>query len=306
MAEAYVVVIGAAGIDTKGQALTPLVSGSSVPGKITSTSGGVARNVAENLARLGEQVALITAIGDDSPGVRLKNRLIDAKIDISHLIISSGYRTASYLALFDDHHNPIYSIDDMTVMATITPELIERKRKVIQGARLIVIDSNLPEPTIEAIIGQAIEKNVPVVADPTSVSLGTKLKPYLKKLFMITPNAAEAAVLSGQKITSRQSVIQAANKLVRLGVDIAIITLAERGVVYATDDTSGHIPALTATVVNLTGAADALTGTVIFGILNDIPIDEAVRLGATAAALTLQSEESVLRNLTLDGLYDHL
>jgi pseudouridine kinase len=262
--------------------------------------------VAENLARLGESVTLITAIGDDSPGVRVKNRLLDAKIDISHLVVSSGYRTASYLALFDDHHNPVYAIDDMTVMATITPDLIERKKKLIQNARLIMIDSNLPEPTIETIIDLAQARQVPIVADPTSVSLGIKLKPHLKKLRMVTPNAAEAAVLSGQKITSRQSALQAANKLVKFGVEVAVITLAERGVVYATDDTSGHIPALTTTVVNLTGAADALTGTVIFGILNDIPIDEAVRLGATAAALTLQSEESVLKHLTLDGLYDHL
>ena len=88
------------------------------------------------------------------------------------------------------------------------------------------------------------------------------------------------------------------------GVDIAVITLAERGVVYATGDTSGHIPALTSRVVNITGAADAMTGAILFGILNDFPIDEAVRLGASAAALTLQSEDSVLRDLTLDQLYD--
>ncbi len=83
-----------------------------------------------------------------------------------------------------------------------------------------------------------------------------------------------------------------------------MITLAEKGVVYAASDTSGHIPALTTNVVDLTGASDAMSAAIIFGLLNQFPIDEAVRLGAGAAALTLQSEETVLETLNLDQLYN--
>jgi pseudouridine kinase len=304
VSDSYVLVIGAAGIDIKGQAGAPLVPGSSIAGTIRSTSGGVARNVAENLARLGEKVVFLSAIGDDASGIRVKNRLVDAKIDISHLIVTKNFRTAAYVALFDKHKNPIYSIDDMNILESITPRVIYRKRNLVRNAAMIMIDSNLSEKTIASIIKQAMIKDVPVVADPTSTSLAPKLKPYLKHFYMITPNANEAEILSGQVIRTRQQAIRAAKKLVEFGVDIAIITLAERGVVYATDDTSGHIPALTSRVVDLTGAADALTGAMLFGILNEFSIDEAVRLGASAAALTLQSEDSVLRDLTLDQLYD--
>lgn len=304
MSDSYVLVIGAAGIDIKGQAGAPLVPGSSIAGTIRSTSGGVARNVAENLARLGEKVVFLSAIGDDASGIRVKNRLVDAKIDISHLIVTKNFRTAAYLALFDKHKNPIYSIDDMSILESITPRVIYRKRNLVRNATMIMIDSNLSEKTITSVIKQAMVKGVPLVADPTSTSLASKLKPYLKHFYMITPNANEAEILSGQVIRTRQQATRAAKKLVELGVDIAIITLAERGVVYATDDTSGHIPALTSRVVDLTGAADALTGAMLFGVLNEFSIDEAVRLGASAAALTLQSEDSVLRDLTLDQLYD--
>lgn len=304
MSDSYVLVIGAAGIDIKGQAGAPLVPSSSIAGTIRSTSGGVARNVAENLARLGEKVVFLSAIGDDASGIRVKNRLVDAKIDISHLIVARNFRTAAYLALFDKHKNPIYSIDDMNILENITPRVIYRKRNLVRNAAMIMIDSNLSEKTIASIIKQATVKDVPVVADPTSISLAPKLKPYLKHFYMITPNANEAEILSDQAIKTRQQATRAAKKLVELGVDIAVITLAERGVVYATDDTSGHIPALTSRVVDLTGAADALTGGILFGVLNEFSIDEAVRLGASAAALTLQSEDSVLRDLTLDQLYD--
>jgi len=304
VSDSYVLVIGAAGIDTIGQALTTLVPGSSIPGVIKSTSGGVARNVAENLARLGERVVLLSAIGNDSPGTRIKNRLIDAQIDIDHIIVANNARTAAYIALFNEQKTPIYSIDDMSVMDKITPQVIYRKQALLREARMIMMDSNLPTRTIASLIKRASAYNIPVVADPTSTSLTEKLKPHLPDLYMVTPNANEAEILAGQEIGSRQEAVKAAQKLVILGVDIAVITLAELGVVYATSEVSGHIPALTTTIANITGAADALTGAIMFGILNDFPIDEAVRLGASAAALTLRSNESVVRDLTLDQLYE--
>jgi pseudouridine kinase len=58
--------------------------------------------------------------------------------------------------------------------------------------------------------------------------------------------------------------------------------------------------------VDLTGAGDALTAAIIFGLLNDLPIVEAVRVGTSAAALTLQCRETVCPTLSLDRLYDQL
>ncbi|MFQ5576133.1 MAG: carbohydrate kinase family protein [Anaerolineae bacterium] len=304
MTEGYTLVIGAAGIDTKGYALAPLKPGTSNPGKIKSSSGGVARNVTETLARLGETVFLLSAIGDDSPGVRIKTRLQQAGINTDHIIISARHRTAAYLALYNHRKSLIHSIDDMSVLQTITPQIIYRKRSLIHRADMVALDSNLSAEAINSVMKQAISRDVPVVADPTSTSLAEKWNPHLQNLYMITPNAPEAEVLSGQTVRTRQQATAAAQTLVGLGVDIAVVTLAEKGVVYATSDTSGHIPALTTNVVDITGASDAMTAAIIFGLLNEFTIDEAVRLGASAAALTLQTEDSVVRTLTLDRLYD--
>ena len=82
--------------------------------------------------------------------------------------------------------------------------------------------------------------------------------------------------------------------------------MAAFGVCYATSETSGHVPALRSSVIDPTGVGDALTATVIFGLLNDIPIDDAVRLGVTAASLTLQHRGTVLPDLSLEKLYDQL
>jgi pseudouridine kinase len=59
-------------------------------------------------------------------------------------------------------------------------------------------------------------------------------------------------------------------------------------------------------VVDLTGAGDALTAAVILGLLEEMEVGEAMRLGVSSAALTIQSRETVCRDLSLEKLYDQL
>ncbi|MDX1437586.1 MAG: PfkB family carbohydrate kinase, partial [Anaerolineales bacterium] len=138
--------------------------------------------------------------------------------------------------------------------------------------------------------------------------LAGRLSPFLDRLAMIAPNSTEAAVLCDLPFMSAdmERALHAAKFLVGAGVDLAIITLAEFGVTYATSRTSGHISALRTEIVDPTGAGDALTAAVIFAMLNGIREDEAVRLGISAASLTLRQPGTVSQTLTLETLYDQL
>jgi pseudouridine kinase len=82
--------------------------------------------------------------------------------------------------------------------------------------------------------------------------------------------------------------------------------MAAAGVSYASAESSGHVRALQVEVVDPTGAGDALSAAVIFGLLNEIPLDESVRLGVSAAALTLRTRGSVAPELSLELLYEQL
>ena len=104
----------------------------------------------------------------------------------------------------------------------------------------------------------------------------------------------------------RQQALAAAKHLVAKGVQIAIVSMAQFGVCYATSQTSGHVPAIRSDVIDPTGVGDAMTATVIFALLNHIPLDEAVRLGVSAAALTMGYRGTVLQDLTLEKLFDRL
>ena len=302
----YVLIIGAAGIDTKVRARMLLTLGTSTPGTVRISVGGVARNVADNLARLGIEPLLLSAIGSDGSGKRILNNAAAVGINTDFCIISSEYNTSAYVAMLDEQGNLVMSIDDMGILECITPQLINQKRDLIRQAEMVVLDSNLSPETIDAIFKVAKRYKIRVCADPTSTSLATRLKPHLSDIYIITPNIPETEILCGQSIADENDATTAARTLVNSGVKIALITLGEAGVVYATANASGHVPARATEVIDPTGASDALTATVVFGLLNDIPIDEAVRLGVSAAALTLATPDTVFEELSLELLYNSL
>lgn len=306
LTQPYILVIGAAGIDSKGQASVPLTPGTSTPGIVRVSVGGVARNIADNLTRLGIETVLLSAIGNDGSGRRILNNAAQVGINTQFCVVAEEHRTSAYVALLDEDGNLVMSVGDTEIMACLTPAVIEQKRDLVQNAEMIILDSSLPEETVDALFKIAMRYKIKVCADPTSTTLAVKLKPYLSNIYMITPNIAEAEVLCGFSINNEDKAMTAARHLVNAGVKIAIITLAEEGVIYATADSSGHIPAVATDIVDTTGASDALTGTVVFGLLNDIPVDESVRLGASAAAITLACTDTVCQDLSLEQLYDQL
>ncbi len=307
MNSTHLLVIGAASIDTKGRASKAIQTGTSTPGAIRVSVGGVGRNIAENLARLGERVVLLSAVGDDGSGRRILQQAAECGIDVSHVLVDAAHRTPAYLAVLDNTGKMVMSIDDMAInQELVTPGFIYRHRALFRDAQVIVLDANLSSAALRTIFGQARKYGVPVCADPTTTTLAPRLCPHLPELTLVTPNAAEAKVLCGVQVTDRETGLVAAQKLVAMGVQIAIVTLGATGLVYATSQESGHVPALEVEIVDLTGAGDALTAAVVFGLLNDFPVAEAVRLGTSAAALALHSRETVCTELSLERLYDQM
>lgn len=303
---ASVVVVGAAAMDTKGHALEPLQPGTSIAGHIRVSVGGVGRNIAENLARLGLQTTLLSAVGDDEAGRHLLAQARRSGVNVDHVLVSPDCATAAYLAVLDREGNLSVSVADMSIMQDVTPRYLYDRRRWLRRASMVVVDANLSPKSLASLFRQTRQHGIPVCADPTSTSLAPRLCSHLKDLYMITPNALEAEALCGRPARDRDEAIIAAKRLVSLGVEIAIITLADQGLVYATSGQSGHIPAIECEIMDLTGAGDALTAAVIFGLLNHFPLDDAVRLGVSAATLTLQCRETVYPELSLEILYDKM
>jgi pseudouridine kinase len=302
-----VLVIGAAGLDIKGLASGSIVPGTSNAGHVRRSLGGVARNLAENLARLDVAVKLLTAVGDDEAGRQIMQQAADCGIDVTPSLVVADGRTGAYLAVVDDSGGLSVAIDDMGIVESITPRYLSDRRRLFADASMVAIDANLSPAALATIFSLTARYKLPVCADPTSTALASRLCPYMRDLHLIAPNVAEAAVLTDRPAARTQDeALEVARHLVSLGVELAILTMGEQGSAYATSEESGLVPAMRADIVDPSGAGDALTAAAIFATLNDIPTDEAVRLGVAAATLTLQSKESVHPELSLEKLYAQL
>jgi len=303
-----VLVIGAAGWDMVGKVKSSLLPHTSNPSQIRLSFGGAARNVAENLLHLGTPVNMLTVVGNDEWGGRLIKAIADAGANVDAVMYSRHYPTGSYLAVLDGEGRLEYGLDDMRVLSELTPDYIHEHEELFEQASLLFLDANLPQKTLRTIVSIAKRARLPICADPTSELLAHKLIPYLPYLRLTVPNSGEASVLCNRKFapSTRREAINAAKCMVSQGVEIAVITMAELGVCYATSETSGFVPPVRTEIIDPTGAGDALTAAVLFGLLNQMPIDDAMRLGVAAASLTLAYRGAVVPDLSLEKIYDQL
>src|SRR3954466_3660607 len=98
-----IVCIGGANLDRKLRPLSKLKMATSNPARQDESFGGVARNIAENLARLSAPVALLTVVGDDSSGRALLEHAENIGIDTRGTLRLSGTCSGTYTAVLDDH-----------------------------------------------------------------------------------------------------------------------------------------------------------------------------------------------------------
>jgi pseudouridine kinase len=303
---ADVVVVGAACLDVKGRLGGDIVAGTSNAGDVRVSVGGCARNVAENLARLGTPTALLSVVCQDDFGRTIVHQTEQAGVNTDHMLISCDQHSAAYMALLSSGGALLLAVDDMAAASAITPEYIADHAELFEAARLVVIDANVPIETAETLLAICGAAGVPVALEPVAYAPALRFRSLAGAFYLMTPNGVEAQALTGMPVSDAAQGALAAKQLIAMGVKIAIITLADLGLAYATAEASGYVPAIQVEIVDPTGAGDALTAAVVYALLNDIPVDEAVRLGVSAAALTLGSPDTVRQDLSLESLYAQL
>ena len=303
----FVLIVGSSVLEISGKTIEVLQAGMRQYGHIHASVSGVARNIAENLARLDIETVLLTAIADDDIGQHLITHSTLAGIDCRHVLRVSGARTATSILLYKSEDN-CTRVDDLSIAAALDSDYLLEYEWLFEKATLVVIDATLSDEALDTLFELAARHQVRVCADPTSPLMASRMTRFIANLYLIVPNASETAALCSleEPATERDSAIGTAQQLVNMGANIAVVTLGDQGLAYADSSGGGYIRAIHTEVVDTSGAGDAFSGAVIFGILNDVPIDEAMRLGVTAASLTLESEDTVLQSLSQELLYDEL
>ena len=190
----YIVVVGGVNMDIGAVSHDPLVPRDSNPGKVTTSLGGVGRNIAHNLCLLGQQVSMVTVLGQDSFAQSVRDNAAAIGLDLSHSAVIPGGRTGTYLFIAGSDGDMALAVNDMAIYDHITPDFLRQRLEFINRAGLVVVETNLPEESLQWLCQHC---TAPILADPVSTIKARRLEPVLGKLTALKPNRMEAELLSG-------------------------------------------------------------------------------------------------------------
>ncbi len=194
MASTLFTCIGGAVIDRKYRTDAPARHGTSNPGRGSVGFGGVARNVAEGLARLGSRVALRSVVGDDEAGRALAAHLAGLGVDIAGLRTAAGQRTAEYAAILDPDGALALAVADMGVLDGLY-EVIAQAPLPDEG--WLFADCNAPAAALDALRARARRAGLPLALDAISVPKSARLPGNLSGVACLFLNRDEAAAVLG-------------------------------------------------------------------------------------------------------------
>ena len=296
------IVIGGANMDIKAKADGALIAGSSNPGRVTTSPGGVARNIAHNLARLGVKAGLITAVGNDAYGRDIITRARAAGIDVS-MAITTAEPTGTYVATLDETGEMSVAVNDMAGVAELTVATLKHRHDRLENARLIVADCNIPEESLKFLERYRTK----LIVEPVSVAKCVKMR-SLGAILAATPNRLQAETLTGQRITSIAEARKAAEALHAMGIAKVMIGLDAQGcVISEAQGETLHVPiheTEAGVARDATGGGDAAVAGFVYGLLKALPLDQAGELAQAAASLAISSLDSVSERLSLARVMD--
>lgn len=298
--------IGAANWDHKLQAHDALIGASSNPVDAwPPTPGGVARNLAENLAALGAHTALASVIGNDVAGRALCEHAQQLGIDTRWTVCHPTHPTGSYTAVLDRAGDMAWGFAAMQGTLEPPPGFVSSAQAALSAQGAGVVDMNLPQAWLQALLDHAHAHQLPLAMVAVSVSKMAHLPQRLDGLSLLVLNADELAATSHEHATPHPSHQTARDAqwqaLHARGLKHLLVTLGPEGAAFSSGECLNVLPAIpltTTQVVDATGAGDAFSAAAIHALLgHGQPLASACQAGLQAAAHVLQTRRSALSTL---------
>lgn len=301
------VVIGGANVDINGHSDALLTLGDSNPGSITQSPGGVGRNIAENLARLGENVHLISPIGLDQRGDWLIEKTRLSGVNTHNVLRHDTLPTGTYLSISNENGELQAAIADMRIIDTLDEHKLDTKHALLKSAYSIIIDANLPEESIAWLAKQTFSADF--VADAVSTAKAPRLRPILSRLALLKVNQDEARAILGheainneEKNDGEKKPEQLAQALLAKGVRAVLLSLGSKGVFYANKEHTLEKVCHPSQPSSDTGAGDALLAGYLSASQQNETLDQTLSFALACAAMTLESPHANNPDLTVQNV----
>ncbi|SOC43970.1 sugar/nucleoside kinase (ribokinase family) [Ureibacillus acetophenoni] len=297
-----VIVVGGANVDRKFHLNEVVQYGTSNPSDISISVGGVARNVAENLGRLGSNVKLITLMGKDQDALFIEEAS-KAYVDLDLVVKLDEEKTGSYSAILNPDGELVLGLANMSIYDLLLPNVLKQFEVTLLNTSCIIADLNCPKETVEYLREIAINRDIKFTIVPVSSSKMKNMPDDLKGVAYFICNLDEAESYLNIRIEKDEDYKKAVQLLLEDGAENVVLTLGERGVYIGNSSGIKHLkPIRVNKVQDVTGAGDAFVGATMYGVLAGESFEDAVRLGLYNASKTIESDYTVRHDLTIEEL----
>lgn len=280
-----ILVIGSSNTDMtiKGDRL-PKPGETVIGGEFKMGPGGKGANQAVAAKRLGGDVSFVCKVGNDIFGDNALSGYRREGLDISHVLRSSK-PSGTALILVDDSGENVISVA-AGANGDLTPGDIEGMRDVIASADYLILQLEIPVPSIVAAAKIAHEAGVYVILNPApACELPLEVFRYIS---LITPNQTEASIMTGIQVSDEDSLSEAVSALMTLGVKDVVVTLGSKGSLVCTGGEKVMVPARKVKAVDATAAGDTFCGALCVALSEGKTLVEAAFFATAASALTVQ------------------
>ncbi|AVH33285.1 ribokinase [Vibrio fluvialis] len=246
--------------------------------------GGKGANQAVAAARLKADIGFIACVGDDSFGINIRESFKLDGMNISGVKMQPNCPTGiAMIQVSDSGENSICISAEAN--ARLTAEAIEPDLARIREAKYLLMQLETPIDGIVKAAQVAKEARTNVILNPAPArELPDEL---LSCVDVITPNETEAEVLTGITVTDDESAQLAADALHRKGIEIVMITLGAKGVWLSQNGRGTLIPGFRVQATDTTAAGDTFNGALVTGLLEEMPLESAIKFAHAAAAISV-------------------
>lgn len=291
--EKYVVGVGGANLDMHARSRNPVVMRDSNPSYMHTSTGGVTRNIIDNLARQGVNCKLLTAVGNDAFGDRILRGCREVGVDVTRVFVSKEYPSSCYFALTDQKGDMLIGASDMRIVENLPTEYLEENRELLQGAAAIVCDTN-PSPDFLRKLTE-VAGETKIFVDPVSTTYSRKLQGLYDRFYLAKPNLIELEMLTGISCAADDGIRRAADVLLEKGLEAIAVSLGGRGCYYADRAGNSMFRQLRRieTMVDATGAGDAFMAGLVHGWVEGKKPEEFIDYALASGIIAVQSGETI-------------
>lgn len=291
-----IAVIGDVFIDIKGFSASTYIPCGRNLGTIEQIHGGVARNVAEDIANVELEPVFVGTVDDDAMGEAVIQKLNRHKVDTRYMKkVKNGMGT--WLAVFDHNGDVVASVSKRPEHEAMVQILEESGDEIFANADSIAIEIDMDQEVTKKTFAYAEKYNKKVYALVSNMSVAIERRDLIRKTECFVCNQQEAGILFSENyddITPEELYQILPERIRSAKISKMVVTMGDKGAVYATlDGENGICPALKVDVVDTTGAGDAFFSGVCLGLTYGKTLQEACVIGTRLASTVICTSENI-------------